>query len=377
VSPVGGEAGTRRSRPAARAAAAAAGEARGRTRPQPALTPTWTPPPHPPPCRHPDRPTELYFTDHGWEPFEGGVVLGVLSSFEPRAVRAWHASGHGLPASDLFCSRFLLSPPAPHHPPPMFAPGATTWATTCRTASCRGGRGRGSERPGPGRAALRPRRSRRRGPAGEREPKLAGLRADLPLSSLSQTTPPPTPPRAERRGLFYGFPFCHTRGLGDPYLRSPGPGLPLPDPQLNLNEKKLKCSGERGGARTGDVGGLRTTHTRGEAPATATSPPASLLTESHASPPRAAPPPAPGSYRRPIQALGPHVAPLGLRFYKWVARSRRGVAAGGSLQGTLGRRRAAGPHGCGSPSPHSRRCPADAATAQSLIPQVGDGSGVA
>lgn len=36
--------------------------------------------------------------------------------------------------------------------------------------------------------------------------------------------------RASKPGAFYGFPFCHRLGLGDPYLRNPGPGLPLGDP---------------------------------------------------------------------------------------------------------------------------------------------------
>ncbi|GBF97414.1 sorbosone dehydrogenase [Raphidocelis subcapitata] len=78
---------------------------------------------------------------------------------------------------------------------------------------------------------------------------------------------------ADRPGLDFGFPYCHAEGEGDPYLRTIGPGLPLPDPKYNKNEAALNCS-------------------------------------------------APGSYRKPLQALGPHVAPLGLRFYRWeVGRS--------------------------------------------------------
>lgn len=48
-------------------------------------------------------------------------------------------------------------------------------------------------------------------------------------------------PRAERRGLYYGFPRCHTQGYGDPYLRPLGPGKPIPDPSYNEN---LNCEGE-------------------------------------------------------------------------------------------------------------------------------------
>jgi glucose/arabinose dehydrogenase len=76
--------------------------------------------------------------------------------------------------------------------------------------------------------------------------------------------------RAPVRGKFYGYPYCHVQGRGDPYRRDSGPaghGAPLPDPKLNQGERSLAC-GQR------------------------------------------------GTYVRPVQALGPHVAALGLRFYR-------------------------------------------------------------
>jgi glucose/arabinose dehydrogenase len=76
--------------------------------------------------------------------------------------------------------------------------------------------------------------------------------------------------RAERPGLFFGFPECHTHSAaGDPYLRAAGDaGVPLPDPKFNPGNSKLNCND-------------------------------------------------PNSYRRPLQVLGPHIAPLGMRFYRW------------------------------------------------------------
>ena len=89
---------------------------------------------------------------------------------------------------------------------------------------------------------------------------------------LGDDRPDCTLARADVPGLNFGFPYCHQVGDGDPYLRALGPGRPLPDPQLNARGSALNCSLRR-------------------------------------------------SYRRPVQALGPHVAPLGLRFYRWDAAS--------------------------------------------------------
>ncbi|KAI8464206.1 MAG: L-sorbosone dehydrogenase [Monoraphidium minutum] len=74
--------------------------------------------------------------------------------------------------------------------------------------------------------------------------------------------------RAEKRGLFFGFPQCHTEAGGDPHLRPVGPGFTLPDPKFNKDNSAMNCKDQK-------------------------------------------------TYRRPLQALGPHIAPLGMRFYKW------------------------------------------------------------
>lgn len=48
-------------------------------------------------------------------------------------------------------------------------------------------------------------------------------------------------------GQFFGFPFCHTGPAGGiderPYLRAPGVGPQLVDPDLNRNEAVMKCNG--------------------------------------------------------------------------------------------------------------------------------------
>eukprot|EP00879_Flechtneria_rotunda_P009061 GHRR01009486.1.p1 GENE.GHRR01009486.1~~GHRR01009486.1.p1 ORF type:complete len:421 (+),score=96.65 GHRR01009486.1:228-1490(+) len=69
-------------------------------------------------------------------------------------------------------------------------------------------------------------------------------------------------------GQDFGFPYCQTQGLGNPYRRALGPGVPLPDPDTNRNEAVKNCS-------------------------------------------------APGANKQPVQTLGPHTAPLGMRFYRW------------------------------------------------------------
>ncbi|KAL4448481.1 hypothetical protein ABPG75_005700 [Micractinium tetrahymenae] len=80
---------------------------------------------------------------------------------------------------------------------------------------------------------------------------------------------------ATEEGSFFGFPFCHTGPAGGdindrPYLRRPGVGPQLVDPDLNANETVMACNG-----------------------------------------------PGPLQFRPAIQAMGPHTAPLGMRFYKW------------------------------------------------------------
>eukprot|EP00775_Hariotina_reticulata_P002029 gene2029-2351_t len=66
----------------------------------------------------------------------------------------------------------------------------------------------------------------------------------------------------------FGFPFCQTQGLGNPYRRNVGAGVPLVDPDLNPRSSAVNCSGT-------------------------------------------------GAYYQPVQAVGPHTAPLGMRFYRY------------------------------------------------------------
>ncbi|WIA39339.1 hypothetical protein OEZ86_005451 [Tetradesmus obliquus] len=66
----------------------------------------------------------------------------------------------------------------------------------------------------------------------------------------------------------FGHPYCHTEGSGDPYARDFGAGKPLLDPEFNPNGTVVNCSD-------------------------------------------------PTLNRQPVQALGPHTAPLGMRFYRW------------------------------------------------------------
>lgn len=77
----------------------------------------------------------------------------------------------------------------------------------------------------------------------------------LPLRSA-----PPTAPTAAHcpllpflllpsPGQFFGFPFCHTGPTGGniddrPYLRLPGAGPQLVDPDLNAGESVMACNGE-------------------------------------------------------------------------------------------------------------------------------------
>jgi len=74
--------------------------------------------------------------------------------------------------------------------------------------------------------------------------------------------------KASGASPFYGFPFCHTDAteLGDPCLRGVGGGSQIPDGGLNDGQATMDCSS--------------------------------------------------GGVVQPVQALGPHVAPLGMRFYQ-------------------------------------------------------------
>ncbi|KAF8071065.1 SMC3 [Scenedesmus sp. PABB004] len=65
----------------------------------------------------------------------------------------------------------------------------------------------------------------------------------------------------------YGYPYCINVGTGPPALRSPGSGRPIPNPDQNPNNTVVNCNDPGNGVV------------------------------------------------QPLQTLGPHVAPLGLRFY--------------------------------------------------------------
>ena len=41
----------------------------------------------------------------------------------------------------------------------------------------------------------------------------------------------------------FGFPYCQTQGLGNPYQRNLGGGVPLTDPDENPGGKVVNCSG--------------------------------------------------------------------------------------------------------------------------------------
>jgi hypothetical protein len=83
---------------------------------------------------------------------------------------------------------------------------------------------------------------------------------------LVPSTPPPRPPPCS-------YPFCHTGAVGGqdaaPYTRALGVGAPIPDPDTNAGQASLDCS------------------------------------------------PGKGLYTASVQAMGPHAAPLGMRFYRW------------------------------------------------------------
>eukprot|EP00899_Mesostigma_viride_P004978 jgi/Mesvir1/14481/Mv05187-RA.4 len=68
---------------------------------------------------------------------------------------------------------------------------------------------------------------------------------------------------APTKGIDFGFPYCHCNGTGPPELRNPTPGYPIADDVFNAGERQRNCS----------------------------------------------------KYPVCVGAIGPHVAPLGMRFY--------------------------------------------------------------
>lgn len=84
---------------------------------------------------------------------------------------------------------------------------------------------------------------------------------------IGDDTPDDTLLAAPRANLSSGYPYCHQQGLGDPYKRLPGPGVAINDPNVNGDGSVVNCS-------------------------------------------------APSAFTRAVQALGPHVAALGMTFYQ-------------------------------------------------------------
>ncbi|DBA75352.1 TPA: hypothetical protein ACH3X1_010621 [Trebouxia sp. C0004] len=75
-------------------------------------------------------------------------------------------------------------------------------------------------------------------------------------------------------GLNFGYPYCHRQGLGDPELRTPGPGLPYPDPEYTAPAMEAVNA-----TLAQQTGYCEVTQTP------------------------------------PVQTVGPHVASLGMKFY--------------------------------------------------------------
>lgn len=79
---------------------------------------------------------------------------------------------------------------------------------------------------------------------------------------------------APTAGLNYGYPNCHRQGLGDPELRTPGPGTPYPDPEFP--PPAMAAINATFAQQTGYCEVVQTA---------------------------------------PVQTVGPHVASLGMKFY--------------------------------------------------------------
>eukprot|EP00878_Enallax_costatus_P012020 GHUV01012549.1.p1 GENE.GHUV01012549.1~~GHUV01012549.1.p1 ORF type:complete len:431 (+),score=68.85 GHUV01012549.1:66-1295(+) len=71
-----------------------------------------------------------------------------------------------------------------------------------------------------------------------------------------------------KEGQNFGIPYCLNVGSGDPWKRNLGPGTPMNDPDMNPNGTVMDCLAK-------------------------------------------------GAYVQPVQEQGPHVAPLGMKFYRW------------------------------------------------------------
>jgi hypothetical protein len=106
--------------------------------------------------------------------------------------------------------------------------------------------------------------------------------------------------------MFFGYPYCHTAGRGPPEERTVGVGLPLNDPQLNA-DSRVQCEVED----------------RFVSPPRAVLPfesgaqlsSAELLCSVRGVGDKACGLGGAGSHVRAVQALGPHTAPLGMKFY--------------------------------------------------------------
>jgi glucose/arabinose dehydrogenase len=112
--------------------------------------------------------------------------------------------------------------------------------------------------------------------------------------------------RVSGMGQFFGFPYCHSLGVGNPYLRDANVIVPLTDPDTNNASSVMDC---QSGQLRLLPSSLTCCHVQSYAgPQRRPSPPAPPHTP--------APPPAEDGYVRAVQPLGPHYAPLGLAFYR-------------------------------------------------------------
>jgi hypothetical protein len=107
-------------------------------------------------------------------------------------------------------------------------------------------------------------------------------------------------------GMFFGYPYCHTAGRGPPEERTVGVGLPLNDPQLNT-DSRVQCEVE-----DRFVSPSRAVLSC-ESAAQLFS--AELVCSVRVVADKRLGLGGGGSHVRAVQALGPHTAPLGMKFY--------------------------------------------------------------
>lgn len=106
------------------------------------------------------------------------------------------------------------------------------------------------------------------------DPNVMNVTRNSPDCEFNMVSVPTSFPKTNYSAPRYGFPYCHTGAAGpnpdnaylQPYLRNAGIGNDIVDPDNNAGQVNLACNGV--------------------------------------------------AYKRALQAFGPHIAPLGVRFYK-------------------------------------------------------------